>query len=226
MQDIPWHEILNAHTGAGLTGPTAKVWADELRRKFTNPPLGPEEVHNAARKLGEHIANSGSSYRQKPTLPDLIEQIQFTRNRASGAEGGRKESPEDALSRIQAEPCPFMRFSMIAAPSRRWMREELLDRLRIAGVEVRSDIRNHPRFGMRPARPADRDILAEIRERLRPVLDEDQYLREVEALLARVPLEPHPAAPIGMARILDAAASGQRREERPRVPTWEEEAVR
>jgi hypothetical protein len=220
-----WAHVLNDRLRANITGPMRDRWSHALAAKFQTPPLTETEKESAALRIAEFKSNESGKYRHPVTLQDMEEQIGWSRNRATW-DGGRKESPEDALAKISAEPCPFMRFSMIAAPSRRWMRDELLDRLRIAGVEVRSDIRNHPRFGMRPSRPADRDILAEIRERLRPVLDEDAYLREIESFLARVPLDRHPAAPPIMAAVINAAASGRNREERPRVPTWDEEAVR
>lgn len=226
MQDqTPWHEILNAHTGAGITGPQAKIWADELRRKFTNPPLGPEEVHNAARKLGEHLANGRSEYRRKPTLPDLIEQITWTRNKAGGRSSGEVETLEDAVCSIMRESCPHMRFSRAMAPSRAKYRMQLLEALERAGKPVQRDIRTHPRFMMRPADPHIRQQLDELRAN--PPggrIDEDEYLYAVERLLAVARMEPIPR-PINdpFARVAAFAAAGVARVEATRTTNQEDE---
>lgn len=189
----PWHEILNAHTNAGLTGPTAKVWAEELRRKFTNPPLGPEEVHNAARRLGEHLASATGDYRRKPTLPDLIEQINWTRNRNGGSSQGRVESEEDACAAIANEPCPFMRWSMIMAPSRKRYRENIIAAMTRSRIPFEPDPRKHPRYRMRLADPTRRAELEQLqRETPGHELDEDPYLRRVEALHRGQAMEPVP----------------------------------
>lgn len=219
-EETPWHEILNAHTGAGITGPQAKVWADELRRKFTNPPLGPEEVHNAARRLGEHLANSTGDYRRKPTLPDLIEQIKWTRNRAGSNGTGERETLEQAVNSIAREACPHFRFSRAMAPSRSKYRAELMDALHRAGKPVERDIRKHPRFMQRPADPYVRDSMGDLIEQHAKAgtLDEDVYLREVERLLAGARME-RIAVPVNdhLSRVANHAAAGIARPEAVRT---------
>lgn len=215
-EETPWHEILNAHTGAGITGPQAKVWADELRRKFTSPPLGPEEVHNAARKLGEHRANASGDYRRKVELSDLFEQINWTRNRSGNGGTGERETLEDAVCSIMRDTCPHFRFSRATAPSRMKYRAELMDALQRAGKPAERDIRKHPRFMQRPADPFLRDQMGDLIERHAKAgtLDEDAYLREVERLLAGARME-RIAVPVNdhFARVSSAAAAGVARPE-------------
>ena len=222
-----WHEILNAHTGAGLTGPAAKVWAEELRRRFTAPPLGPEEVHNAARKLGEHLSNGTGDYRRKPTLPDLIEQINWTRNRSGGNSTGHRETLEDAVCLLMRDSCPHSRFSRAMAPSRAKYRLELIDALERSGKPVVRDIRTHPRFMQRPADLFIRQQQSELVERhaLAGTLDEDAYLAELDRLLAGAQMEAI-SRPINdpYARVASFAAAGVVRVEASRT-TFEEDGL-
>lgn len=228
ITDTPWHEILNAHTGAGITGPQAKVWADELRRRFTSPPLGPDEVCNAARKLGEHRANSNDQYRRKVELHDLFEQINWTRNRAGGNGTGERETLEQAVNSIMRDACPHFRFSRAMAPSRSKYRAELMDALARAGKPVARDVRSHPRFMMRPADPFVRDQMGELIERHAQAgtLDEDCYLREVERLLSGARMERIATPDVDhYSTVARFAASGTARIESPRTPTTEYEEL-
>lgn len=223
-----WHEILNAHTGAGLTGPQASVWENELRIRFTSPPLGPEEVNNAARRLGEHLASGTGEYRRKPTLPDLIEQINWTRNRSGNGATGERETLEDAVCSImRGDACPHFRFSRAMAPSRSKYRAELMEALARAGKPVERDIRKHPRFMQRPADPFVRDQMGDLIERHAKAgtLDEDVYLREVERMLAGARME-RIAVPVNdrFARVANHAAAGVASKEVSRT-CFEEDSI-
>jgi len=191
-----WHEVLNAHCGGDLSGPKAKVWENELRMMFTNPPLGPSEVINAVRKMADKLANNPDKYgnTHKPTLQTLAEQIRWTRNRAGGGSSqGRVETEEDACATIAAEPCPFLRWAMILAPSRKRYRENIIAALTRSRIPFEPDIRKHPRYRMRLADPYQRAALEQLqRETPGGELDEDPYLRKVEALHRGQPLEPVP----------------------------------
>ena len=218
--EASWHEILNAHTGAGLSANTAKVWENELRLRFTSPTLGINEVANAARRLGEHLASSTGDYRRKPTLPDLIEQINWTRNRSGGNSTGHRETLEDAVCLLMRDPCPHSRFSRAMAPSRAKYRQELIDALERAGKPVARDIRTHPRFMQRPADPFVRQQQVELVERhaLAGTLDEDVYLAELDRLLSGARMEAIPRPENDrFARVASFAAAGTARTDEPRA---------
>ena len=185
-----WAHILNDRLRADVTAKMRDRWNEAMQADF--PGIDEPEKSAAALRVAEHLATHSGKYQRKVTLTDMIEQLRFTRNRQE-QDGGHRETLEEACARIARVDCPHLRWSMIAAPQRRHIVEELMQALRISRVEYNRNIAQHPRHGMRPADPWKREQLARLRAETPPErMDADEYLFAVERILQGAAMEPAP----------------------------------